>query len=1165
MNSAARRGRRTARGYGRLVAWLVSGALLIAFASYVALPFGLGSYLPRLAAQYGIDLDVKQVRVAPFASRLRLSGVRIATTGDSSIEWSSVEARVDLAELLSGRLVLDGFRLSEAKLHAGGPGAEAAGPLPDVPAALPEALSVGELVIDEIELASMSETFGRPVAIDWLRISSLDDVFRPGGAEIEADVSIGKGSSRLRGRLAVDAADWNLDAEVDASDVPLDGLPALLGADGSWSGRLGGSGPLRLVYAPGSGAFSATISGRWAVDGPEIGFADARISGARADWNGAAFVTVSDDAVDALSAGVEIGLREVRVEVDDALQIETAELMLRIDASGASGARLSVEGRSPVMRASGQGEEASEAIDAEATNLVSQVAVTFGDGDGAGIEVERLAATAFAANLPEDRSIDLERIVLDRVVVEPGTNAVSAAAATAERAGWQGFSAPGSSGTATRLALQRIEGQGIGGFRIALASVEAAEDRNGDSILRLHDTVLDSAALSPAGTATAGGVRIAEAWLESGAGTLILERLSLDGLGLDEGGAVRIASGRIAVADHAVAGGRVVGSGLEITGAVVSGGAWEAAHVQLGRADVDTGAARAALHEFTLVDVAGEGGGGAARRAWLGKLEHESGGDRTVLEGLHAQSPAWRDGAGNARAIEVASVTAGTLGRRSWESSGWHLTGVEAVASGRASAETVSLGSLGLHPAEDSTAGAQRIALDGLTFDGESTLQVASALAERAYYRADDGTGVDVAGLSADALEWSGEALAAEQGAAPLLSVTAAPVRASFDTVAFTSARLGADGMRELGSVTSASGRGHVEFLLDWSVGALALVGYHAPASGATMLDSVEMHDVDVLGSVNEARLRAGRLMGRGARVEPSGAMIFENAGMEGVTLNGARAGADTGRARTSARVLEASPLAIRESGVEIGALRLSGLETTIGVDEYGGWELPALPVGAGAARSSSSIRIEEASTADPGSIVRLIDRTTEPDFTASVEVTSATLHGFDSGAGDVPARFFVEAASAGVFTALQAGGVLTPTLTGTDLDLNATIRGLSLRELSPYSRLHLGREIEGGQAEVLLDVTVRTSDLEGVADLALSELALGRTESPAGSPGAGPVEPPALDAALESLQGEQGRIELKVPLRGQLDAPGFDLDGVVTRAFAGAALATAQSLPKAE
>ena len=1163
MNSAARRGRRTARGYGRLVAWLVSGALLIAFASYVALPFGLGSYLPRLAAQYGIGLDVKQVRVAPFASRLRLSGVRIAVTGDSSIEWSSVEMRVDLAELLSGRLVLDGFRLSEAKLHAGGSGAEAAGPLPDMPAALPEELSVGELVIDEIELASMSETLGRPVAIDWLRISSLDDVFRPGGAEIAADVSIGKGSTRLRGRLAVDAADWNLDAEVDASDVPLDGLPALLGAGGSWSGRLGGSGPLRLVYAPGNGTFSATISGRWAVDGPEIGFADARISGARADWNGAVFVTVSDGAVDTLSAGVEIGLREVRAEVDDALRIETAELMLRIDASQASGARLSVEGRSPAMRASGSGEDASATIDAEATNLVSQVAVTF--GDRVGIEVERLASNAFAANLPGDRSIDLERIVLERVVVEPGTNAVSAAAATVERAGWQGFRAPGSSGTATGLALQRIERRGVGGFGIALASVEAAEDRNGDSILRLHDTVLDSAALSPAGTAAVGGVRIADAWLESGAGTLILERLSLDGLGLDEGGALRIASGRIAVADHAVAEGRAVGSGLEITGAMVSGGAWEAAHVQLDRADVDTGAARSALHEFTLVDVAGEGAGGAARLAWLGKLEHESGGDRTVLEGLHAQSPAWRGGAGDARAIEVASVTADTLGRRSWESSGWHLTGVEAATSGRASAETVSLGSLGLHPAEDSTAGAQRIALGAVAFDGESTLQVASALAERAYYRADDGTGIDVAGLSADALEWSGGALAAEQGAAPLLSVTAAPMRASFDTVAFTSARLGAGGMRELGSVTSVSGRGHVEFLLDWSVGALALVGYHAPASGATMLDSVEMHDVDVLGSVNEAHLRVGRLAGRGARIEPSGAMVFENAGMEGVTLNGAHGGADTGRARASARVLEASPLAIRESGVEIGALRLSGLDSTIGVDEYGDWELPALPVGAGEARSSSSVRIEEASTVDPGSIVRFIDRTTEPDFTASVEVTSATLHGFDSEASDGPARFFVEAAAAGVFTALQAGGALTPTLTGTDLDLNATIRGLSLRELSPYSRLHLGREIEGGHAEVLLDVTVRTSDLEGVADLALSELALGRTGSPAGSPGTGPVDPPALDAALESLQGEQSRIELKVPLRGQLDAPGFDLDAVVTRAFAGAAVATAQSLPRAE
>ena len=410
MNSAARRGRPAALRYGRWLIWLASGALFAAFASYVALPFGLTWYMPRLAAQHGIRLDVERVRVEPFGARLRLDGVRIATAGDPPTEWSGVEARVDLAELLSGRLVLDGFRLSGAKLHDGGL-------LPEAPAALPEQVSIGELVIEEVELASISETLGRPVTIDRLRVSSIDDVFRPEGAEVRADVSIGKGRSSLRGRLGFDATDWSLDAEVGANDVPLDGLPVLPGAGGSWRGRLDGSGPVRLVHAPDNGAFSATIGGRWAVDGPELALAGALISGARAEWDGSASITFPGDAMGALGVDAEMGLREVRVDVVDVLEVETVELMLRIDASQAPGTRLSVEGRSPTVRASGRG-GAFEAIEAEATNLVSQVVLTF--ADEVEIEVGRLTSDALAVKLPDGRIIDMERVALERGAVESG-------------------------------------------------------------------------------------------------------------------------------------------------------------------------------------------------------------------------------------------------------------------------------------------------------------------------------------------------------------------------------------------------------------------------------------------------------------------------------------------------------------------------------------------------------------------------------------------------------------------------------------------------------------------------------------------------------------------------------------------------------------------------
>ena len=1156
MNSAARRGRHAALGYGRWVMWLGSGALLIAFVSYVALPFGLASYIPRLAAQYGMRLDMDRVRVEPFRSRLELSGVRIATSGDSSIEWSSVETRVDLAQLLSGRLVLDDFRLSEATLRTDGPGVDAAD-MPAVPAGLPEEVSVGELVIDGVELATVSEALGRPVTMDWLRLSSLNEVFRPEGAEVEADISFGNGRSRLRGRLNFDERGWILDAEVGANDVLLDGFPALLGAAGSWRGKLDGAGPVRLVYAPVNGAFSATTSGRWAIDGLEIGLAQVAISGARAHWDGAAFMTFSGSAVDALSVDGEIGLSELRAGIVDVLEVEAAELTLRIDASRAPETRLSVEGHIPVARFNGKG-GTFEAVGAEATNLVSQVALTF--ADDVGVEIGRLSSGTLTVKLPADRSIDTERIEIERVIVESAAGFVSAAAGTVERADWRGFTGPRSTGTATGLAIRRIERHGNDGFRLALASAETVEDGNDDSVLRLRDVALDSTTFSPKGMVAVGGVRASDAWLASETSTLVLERLSLDGVEQDAGGAVSIASGRARVVDHThPEGWAMVGTGFRFTGGTVSDRAWKSKSIQLDEVDVDTGDASYALRDLALIDATGEGEGGDARLARLGTLELGRGGGRVVVEDLSAHSPAWREGMGGAQAIEAVSMTVDTVDRRRWQSSGWRLIGVATATSGRASADTASLENLVLDVADDSTAGAQRIELDGLIFDGESTVHAASAFAERTYFRASDGSGVDVPGLRADTVEWNGETLAAERGAAPLMNVAATPVRAAFDTVAFTSARLGAGGIRQLGAATSASGRGEVEHVLEWSAGGLALGGYHVPAPDESMFDFAEARDVEIVGDANGARLRADRVAARGARLDASGETLLANAEVDGLTLDDPR-----GRAGMSARALRASPLTIRESGLDIGTLSLSGIESAIGLSQNGDWELPALPIGPGEARSSFRIRIREASTADSDSVIRVVDRTTEPDFAASIDVTSATLRGLDHEAIGVPARFSVEAA-ADVFTALQAGGVLVPTLTGTDFDLNATIRGLSLRDLSPYSRLHLGRSVEDGQADVALDATIRTSDLEGVADFTMSEVVLGKSELPAGSPEPLAEAPSTLDAALDSLEDERGRIELKVPLRGKLDAPGFDLDGLVTRALANVALETAEALPKAE
>ena len=908
-----------------------------------------------------------------------------------------------------------------------------------------------------------------------------------------------------------------------------------------------------------SGAFSTTARGRWAVDGLGLGLGHAQVdlSGARADWNGTAFLTFSEDAVEGLSVDGEVELREPRIEIDEMFDLEATELRLRVDASRTPETRVTVDGRIPALRVDGTG-GAFEAVGVEAANLVSRIVLTF--ADAVRIDVERLTVNTLDMRLPAGRSIDVERVALERGVVAWDTDIVSAAAGTAERVDWRGFAGPRGTGTATRVAVEQFERLGNGTLRAALASAEAVGDRNGGSDLRLLDVVLESAVISPAGAVSAGAARISDVRLAGAAGTLVLEGLGLDGVERDEAGEVHVESGRARVVDHTRTGTwAMTGTGLELAGGTMSDDAWKARSVRLEAIDVGTADASWAVRGLALADTAGGDGRASARSAESEALELGFAGRRVVVESLSVDSPSWREGAVGARAVGAASTTLDTVQRHRWHSDGWRLTGVERAPSGRAGADAAALETLVLTVAGDSTTGAHGVELRGLSFDGESAVRAAGAGAERAYHRAHDGAGIDLAGVSAEAVGWNGETLVAERGAAPLMSVAASPLRASFDGVAFASARVGAGGAHEFATLSSGSVRGGVERTLEWSAGALALEGYRATASGGTTVDLVEAVNLDLLGNANEARVRADRATAGGMRVEPSGETTFADAGVEGVIVHDTR-----GRDSTSARALRASPLTIRESALEIGTLSLSGVESAIAVSEAGDWELPALPLGAGDAASSFAVRVQEAGTTDSGSAVRITDRTTAPVFAERFVIDRATLRGFDSTAAGVPARFSVEA-TAGMFTALHADGALVPTLTGTDLDLAATVRGLSLRHLSPYARLHLGRTVERGHADVAVDTTLRTSDLEGVADLALSDVVLGESGLPADSSAPAMEGTAALGTALEALTDEQGSVELKVPLRGRLDAPGFDLDGLVAAALAQAALAAVEASPEGE
>lgn len=1149
MNSASRRGRRPAVRYGRWLTWLIGGLLSIVFASYVALPIGLSWYLPDLAQRYGLQLAVQKVRVAPFDSRLRLLGVRIDTPGGTTTEWASFETRIDFEALLAGRVVLGEIRMSEATVHpAESSQGAAVTDMPARPAALADELDVGEFTIENVALAEFSDLLGRPVAVERLRLESLADLFRPEGTAVQAELSIGAGSTRVDGRVTSGAAGWILDAAVSVESVPLDGFSALFDVDGRLRGTLDGSGPVRVVHSPATDAFSATTGGRWKVDGLEADLPDAFTLRAQVDGEGSAFIVLLGDVVDTLSVDATLRVRGLEVEAANAFEAEAADVTLRIAASQALSTRVSVEGTSPEVRVRG----ASGAFDAKAGQVTAQLALSV--ANGAEVEVDRLESGTLAVRLHHGGAIAVSRMELEGLFFDPVRNVLSAATATARRTDWQDFAASQGSGTATGITVRGIERNEGGILRLAQISAETVDAMDSVPALRMSDVVVESAEIAPSGKLTLGRLRASDSWLSNRESTLVLERVSLDGIEWGSGGgAVSVTAGRADVVDHTTAAGRaMVGKQARIAGGVVSGESWGAAHVRFGRLDFATGDASFALSELSLAETAGEGWSGNAREVRLGGIERWFGGNRVAGSDLSANAVAWEEDAASARDVGIVSVTLDLVGRCRWQASGGRLNGVDVGVSGRARAEAVAMESLTMSVDEESIVGISSFESGGLTFDGENLLQASSVTADRARFRIRTDVSVDATGLRADALEWNGESLAAERGEAPLMSVRAAPVRASLDSVKFGSARLGALGLLDLDALSAASFRGDVasESHLQWTAGDSRLAGYRARGSGEATLDFVETHEVEVVVVGDDARLHADRLAVRDTRLDSSGDLRLAN-----VRVDRATSGRANGN-RFSADAVRGDHVVLRDAGLEMGSLDLSGLETTIGMNEKGEWDLPLPPLGTRNAGVPYSVRIDEAGIVGDEAVVHVVDRTTDPEFTARVDIARATLRGYRSSAPGSPAHFSIESA-ADAFSSARVEGALIPTLTGTDLDLNADLRGLTLPAFSPYARLHLGHDLAAGQADATLALAVRSADLDGVVDFRPSGVRFRDTESRANRS--------VLGSALALIEERNGAIELKATLRGGVDDPDFNLDRLLVHALADSALDAAEVLEKTE
>lgn len=121
--------------------------------------------------------------------------------------------------------------------------------------------------------------------------------------------------------------------------------------------------------------------------------------------------------------------------------------------------------------------------------------------------------------------------------------------------------------------------------------------------------------------------------------------------------------------------------------------------------------------------------------------------------------------------------------------------------------------------------------------------------------------------------------------------------------------------------------------------------------------------------------------------------------------------------------------------------------------------------------------------------------------------------------------------------------GGLMPLAPDRATDIEVLFRNVALPDLTPYTIRFAGREIDSGRMEVALNYQVDEGRLLGSNSVVISDLALGeRVEHPDAF-----NLPLALAVAL--LKGPDGKIDVDVPVQGDVDDPEFRIGGVILKA----------------
>jgi len=173
--------------------------------------------------------------------------------------------------------------------------------------------------------------------------------------------------------------------------------------------------------------------------------------------------------------------------------------------------------------------------------------------------------------------------------------------------------------------------------------------------------------------------------------------------------------------------------------------------------------------------------------------------------------------------------------------------------------------------------------------------------------------------------------------------------------------------------------------------------------------------------------------------------------------------------------------------------------------------------------------------------------------FAAKVQKLNGAANGLSS---DEKSRATLKfEGGVGEFGEVRVGGSLAPFQPKRFLDIDVAFRNVDMSTLSPYSATFAGRRIATGRLDLDLKYKVENNALNGDNKIVLRDFTLGeKVDSP-------DAKDLPLDLAVALLKDGEGKIDLAVPVQGDVDNPEFSVSAVVMDAL-GKAIGNLVSAP---